>query len=534
MEGLGHDYGLTLDATYLETSRGAWLELARVVGCDDGNLPEPETLAQLINLSAQTEQIGPHLHRAIQESTTESGSSSTAAHTRASRLLVGLQPSVVAHALMQQSNSEIRKGLLHAAIDALSPAALQTLARSASIVYQQTTSPALETLLAKLELQAARANDNGARADAELAYRDLLHHLIDTWAASTENATAAARVYPRSQPTDDGAPADVLPEPERVVQLALESGVIGNVVWAAVAALSGEPELRRLLGMLKDAPEGSAAAQLIGQRFATPEQLAQLLGEDPVDFDAVDTLLRHLQLASAEVLLAELANSNSRVTRRGIIDRLTKLGPAIEPLVTARLTDERWYVLRNMLHVLNEAGCSVAHISLASYQSHTDPRVRREAMQLLFKDIVTRDRALAMAFRDTDPSMLRTALKAARAGLSDSAVPILAKRILDPDFPPEFRLPSIQLLGRSKSMLALDALLRFAQGGTTLLGNPRLAPRSLEMLAALKGLARTWPQERRAIVLLELAATSTDEQIRAAAQQVGEDSVREADDAGLE
>jgi hypothetical protein len=221
------------------------------------------------------------------------------------------------------------------------------------------------------------------------------------------------------------------------------------------------------------------------------------------------------------------------VTRRGIIERLARLGPAIEQQVAARLTDERWYVQRNMLHVLNEAGCSVANIPLIHYQNHTDPRVRREAMQLLFKDDVTRERALAMAFRDTDPSMLRTALKAARSGIFDSAVPILAKRILDPDFPPEFRLPSIQLLGRSKSLLALDALLRFAQSGTTLLGKPRLAPRSLEMLAALKGLARSWSQDRRAMVLLEMAVESPDDEVRAAVQPVTDETAREVDD-GIE
>jgi len=128
--------------------------------------------------------------------------------------------------------------------------------------------------------------------------------------------------------------------------------------------------------------------------------------------------------------------------------------------------------------------------------------------------------------------MIRAGMKAAaRDGLPDVAVPVLAKRILDQDFPPEFRVPSIQLLGRSKSVLALDALLKFVVGGSTLLGKPKLAAKSPEMLAAVKGLARTWPAERRAKVLLELAAASKDSQIIAAAEAVqGTTRILEADD----
>jgi len=56
--------------------------------------------------------------------------------------------------------------------------------------------------------------------------------------------------------------------------------------------------------------------------------------------------------------------------------------------------------------------------------------------------------------------------------------------------------------------------------------------RSLEMLAALKGLARSWSQERRAAALLELAAASPDDDVRAAVQHAA-DEPKEAGD-GIE
>jgi hypothetical protein len=62
-------------------------------------------------------------------------------------------------------------------------------------------------------------------------------------------------------------------------------------------------------------------------------------------------------------------------------------------------------------------------------------------------------------------------------------------------------------------MLALEALLRFVMGGTSLWGKPKLAPKSPEMLIALSGLARAWPNERRASVLIALAQESKDPDI---------------------
>jgi hypothetical protein len=94
----------------------------------------------------------------------------------------------------------------------------------------------------------------------------------------------------------------------------------------------------------------------------------------------------------------------------------------------------------------------------------------------------------------------------------------LSKRLVEPDFPPEFRVLAINLLGKSGSVLALEALLHFAQGGKTLLGKPRLAGKSPEMLAALGALARAWPAERRTVVLLEQAKKSRDADVSGAVE----------------
>ena len=54
-------------------------------------------------------------------------------------------------------------------------------------------------------------------------------------------------------------------------------------------------------------------------------------------------------------------------------------------------------------------------------------------------------------------------------------------------------------------------------GGTSLFGKPKLADKSPEMLIALSGLARAWPNDRRAGPLLAAARESKDREIASAA-----------------
>jgi hypothetical protein len=532
MEGLDHDYGLTLRSGGGDTAPiGPWADLARALDADVD--AAADDLVKTLNSSPQAFLIGHRVYGAVKQQVTEPGQDPDAAYARASTLIVGLKPDVLASAFMSQTNLGDRRNTLKKAVDVISPAAVHALAIAAAAAYTHPASEVLDLLLKKLETEVHDLTEP-ARQQADQAFRSLVHHLIHTWSASTVDTTATGFEH-LFETEAETAVSSVMPEPERIVYLALETGAVGSVLWTAVSELSADDNLRRLLGMLKDAPEGSRAAEMIAQQFANPQRLSLLLREDPVDFEAVDALLKHMQVAGADTLLNELIQSNNRTVRRGIIERLARLGPAIEPNIIERLKDERWFVLRNMLHVLHESGAPLTRVPVASYQTHADPRVRREAMQLLFKDPIARDRALANAFKESDPAMLRVALKAARSGLPDAGVPVLAKRILDPDFPPEFRIPSIQLLGRSKSLLALDSLLKYVAGGTTLLGKPKLAAKTPEMIAALKGLARTWSNERRAKVLIDLASTSNDPQIVAAAEGgKSTDLVKDIEDDGVE
>jgi hypothetical protein len=421
-----------------------------------------------------------------------------------STLIVEAPLDELAAAIRSNTNMSERKRALWRIADAAPPVALLNVATAAALAYGQPLSSVLQALLEKLAREAEELPPE-IRVNADHTYRELFKNIIDKWSGSSGD--------PRSHA------GSIAAEPERVVAMGLETGTAGSVVWSALAQLSDtQAGVRRILDMLKRAPAGSRSAATIAEQFANPQRLAMLLTEDPVDFEAVDALLTSMGDAAASALIDALADSKSRATRRGLLDRLSAIGTAIGPLVSSRLQgDERWYVQRNMLTVLREAKCDLSGVQLEKYTGHADARVRREATQLLFNDPVGRDRALASALRDSDVGMLKVGLKAARESMPESVVPILAKRVVDPQFPPEFRTSALQLLARSSSVLALEALLRFAMTGTSLLGKPKLAPKSPEMLIALSGLARTWPNERRAAPLLAAAREQRDGDIAEAA-----------------
>jgi hypothetical protein len=295
------------------------------------------------------------------------------------------------------------------------------------------------------------------------------------------------------------------------------------VVWNAIGKLGATEEgVRQILDLIKRGPRDSNSVEVVAQQFATPTRLIMLLREDPIDRAAVAAIASRNPDGSASPLVDALITAEKRDIRTWLLSQIATLGPSVCALASERLqTDEQWFVQRNMLRVIREAKCEIDPKVIDRFVHHSDVRVREEAVQIQLHDPATRDRALATALRDPELSMLKIGLKAARTSAPEGVMPFIAKRIQDPAFPRELRMASLHVLARSTSVLALEPLLRFVLGGTTLLRKPKLAAKSPEMLVALDGLARMWPNERRASALLALARATTDPEITKAAEGLG-------------
>jgi hypothetical protein len=312
-------------------------------------------------------------------------------------------------------------------------------------------------------------------------------------------------------------------EPLRVLQTAVEAGALGFAAWRAVERLVAEHQIGQLVEMLAASPEASRPAVRadiapLWTRVTAPDVVGRLASTEPPDFATIDRVLPRLSAGAFEPLLDVLAASESRTTRRGLLDRLARAPRELGPVISARLaSDIPWYVARNLLLVLDGLPALPPGFSPAPFIAHDDVRVRREAVRLALKIPAERVSTLLGALGDSDVRIRRLALTAALEDCPPTALERLTQIAHDQSMVSELRVLAIKVLGRARTAAALAALVRLVDGGTNWLGRRRLAARSLELLAALMALAAGWADDRQVNALLKLAAASPDPDIRNAA-----------------
>jgi hypothetical protein len=219
-------------------------------------------------------------------------------------------------------------------------------------------------------------------------------------------------------------------------------------------------------------------------------------------------------------MLDALAETDVRATRRQLLDRLALLREGLGAVILPRLGDSRWYVVRNLLGLLEEVPQLPEGFSPAPFAKHADARVRRQALKLQLRIPADREGALLAALGEDDEQIARIALAAAQQDCPPAAVPLLVTRAMGGSrgWSVELRVLAIRLLGRTGAPAAYDALLRLCEGGRSLLGRTKLPPKSAELLAGLAALAVGWNQDARAAAVLARATRSLDAEIRAAAE----------------
>jgi hypothetical protein len=245
--------------------------------------------------------------------------------------------------------------------------------------------------------------------------------------------------------------------------------------------------------------------------------LVTLASHEPLDEAALDALLPFVALEGYAGLLDVLASSRNRTTRRRLLDRLSRAPFDIGSLVANRIEHaDQWYVRRNLLLLLGRLPALPSGFSASRWAADADPRVRYEAVRLQLDQSDERDAAIRTAFNDTDARILRLGLAALQPECPAKLIPFVTAVAHGAQVPDELRVLAVQVLAGSRHASALEALLPLVSGGRNLFGRQRLAPKSLVVVAALRGLAVGWRTESRAASLVKLAAASPDDDLRGA------------------
>ncbi|OLB50226.1 MAG: hypothetical protein AUI08_06050 [Gemmatimonadetes bacterium 13_2_20CM_2_65_7] len=512
--------------------RGAqlWVGLARAalaaeaIAADEAppTPAEPAVIAQAIDehprSTAYDQVIVGYLLQIADELKSTGGAEAAALRRRTSKLVGALQPGTLRRLIEMGGDNAQRTKFAIDATHGLAVDAVLDIVRAMADASHKTVSDPLLRMLSKLA-QHAEQGPADARLQADEALRDQVRDLLKGWTLADPNPDAygtalhrMAAAAPSRVPRSDYANGA---EPLRILQTAMETGVLGFGAWRAVERLLEDNRI----GMLMDVLDASSdVARPLWDRVTAPAVVQQLAAGDPPDFLTLDRLLPRLQMGAFEPLLDALATSESRTTRRGLLDRLTRAPRELGPVIATRLAgDLPWYVTRNLLLILDGLPALPDGFSAAAFIAHADSRVRREAVKVSLKVPAERERALLGALRDPDPRTVRLALTAALDDCPPSALAIVTALARDAATASELRVLAIKVLGRASNGAALSALLELVDGGTTWLGRPKLATRSLELLAALMALAAGWRNDARVAGLLGLAATSNDPDIRNAA-----------------
>jgi hypothetical protein len=373
-------------------------------------------------------------------------------------------------------------------------------------------------MLSKLAVHAKQGSEL-ARPRADREFRQQVHRLLDDWTLADPNPQPYGRVLERLAAGTGDADHDRAEASAsmRVVQMSLESNVFSPLAARAIDDIVKMGRLNDLFEALSSPPASAAStADAMLARLTSPEAVSALLAQDRIDMTGLDALLPRLSIESFGPLLDAIGSSPSRAVRRRLLDWLSQSPVDIGPLVIERLNDERWYVARNMLVLLQRSGRVPTGFSADPWTRHADPRVRTEAIRLQLSLASEKMHGVRAALNDTDPRVVRLGLAAIPPECPGDVIDRVIDWAIDATAADEVRQFAVTTIGRFRDESALSALLHLADGGRTWLGRARLPAKTPLLIAALRGLKDTWGDNARAARLCAVAARSSDPDIRQA------------------
>jgi hypothetical protein len=203
----------------------------------------------------------------------------------------------------------------------------------------------------------------------------------------------------------------------------------------------GRVELaNRVLSTLADSVQtGTARDRQYAERLTVLRQrlggrthvalLGGLLRQHGIGEQHLSLIAQYLGLVAGDAIrefTALLAEERDRQVRARMCQVLAKVGRSAVPILVEWLEDPRWYLVRNLVHVLGKIGDEAVFDPVVGLVGHPHIRVRIEAVRALA--LIAPARAampLVEASRDVDPEVRLEAIRALGALRRDAAVPVL-------------------------------------------------------------------------------------------------------------
>lgn len=447
---------------------------------------------------------------------------------RTAKLIRALRPETLQRLVTMGGNTTQRKAFVLGATTGMAMDSVVKILKAAAEASNQTISHGMVRMLSKMASHAERGEDS-LRPVAENELREQVDSLLSGWDLDDPSPGAYAKTLqhlatsvsaPDTGSDDDGELGFGYElSPMHVVQTALEVGGTGPVIERGIERALEAGHLHSLYTVLTFLPPGAAmTADLIRARLGSARAMQVLMSQEPVDLKMLDALAPFVSIDGYEVLLDALITTNNRSTRRRLLERLAPTDLDVGPLIVSRLDDDRWYVQRNLLLLLERLRRVPPRFDVARWTQHEDPRVRYHGLSLQLNLQDQRESGIHSALSDSDERVRRLGLVACQIDCPRPMIPLVASLAANAQVGPELRMLAVKVLGSCRERQALDTLLSLVNGGTTWLGKPKLAARSAVVLASLRALSGAWAADAEAKRLLDLARQSSDPEFRQAVQ----------------
>lgn len=505
-----------------------WIGLARAAleghaggGADAASLTDPSCVAGAIDGrqdGASDEAIMGYLIQIARELCVGTGAEVAALRHRTARLIRAIGPEALRRLMRTCGDAAQRQTFMRDAVDGMAADAVVEIVHASADASGQTISHGLLRLLTKLAAHATHGADH-TREEADQALRDHIGQMLSDWKLRDPNPadhgtllqhvavhdTASADSPRRTEEDED---------PLRLVHMSLEGGWGGPMAERALEqALAGGHALP-LLRLLADPSTDAAHTAPLRDALLKPEPLARLLSDPDASARDLDALQHGMTAREYGPLFDLLAATDNRAVRRRLLERLAQAPVDLRSQIVERLEDTRWFVQRNMLLLLERLGPVPDGIDIRPWAASADVRVRQQAIRVWLQHPFEREDAVTAALADGHPRLVHSALSAIQHDCPAPLADAVAGIALDGQGDPELRTLAIRALGQCRDARALDALLTLTDGGKTIFGRQKLAPRSPATIAALRSLAAGWRSHARADARLRLAASADDADLR--------------------
>lgn len=240
--------------------------------------------------------------------------------------------------------------------------------------------------------------------------------------------------------------SSILTEEDRPREFLESAAVIGRFVEQALIegdVARANSLVARLQGIadakITSRSEIRAAADQVVLGIGRPEflgRMAPVLNAHPeIDPGELVSLLVRLGPSAAPILCDLLSELSAQKLRRAVCEALTISCKDDVEILIERLSDSRWYVVRNILYILGRIGHQGVERALGDALYHGDARVRREAVRALGGIYSPRSRAyLNSALRDPDKGVRIIVAQSIAARRDERAAQVLMVAIEATEF----------------------------------------------------------------------------------------------------